>query len=52
MSVCKKTAGLRCGKFLGLNSACSKFLVHVKIFYFQNMRNESEGNCDATNGLI
>ena len=32
MSVCKKTAGLRCGKFSDLNSACSKMLDYVKIF--------------------
>ena len=30
MSVCKKTASLRCGKFSDLNSACCKMLVHVK----------------------
>ena len=31
MSLCKKTAGLPCGKFSDLNSACFKMLVHVKI---------------------
>ena len=51
MSVCKKTAGLRCGKFSDLNSACSKMLVYVKIFQFQDMLKESERYCDATNGL-
>ena len=42
MSVCKKTAGLRSGKFSDLNSACFKVLVHVKIFPVQDMLNESE----------
>ena len=37
MSVGKKTAGLRCGKFSDLKSACSKMSVCVKIFQFQNM---------------
>ena len=52
MSVCKKTVSLRCGKFSDLNSACSKMLVHVKIFQFQDMLNESERYCDATKGLF
>ena len=39
--VCEKTAGLRCGKFSDLNSACSKVLVPVKIFQFQDMLNEN-----------
>ena len=34
-AVCEKTAGLRCGKFSDLNSACSKVLVPIKIFQFQ-----------------
>ena len=51
ISLCKKTAGLRCGKISDLNSACSKMLVHVKIFQFQNMLDESERYCDATNSL-
>ena len=50
MSLCKKTAGLPCGKFSDLNSGCFKVLVHVKIFQFQDMLNESERYCDATNG--
>ena len=52
MSVCKKTVCLRCGKFSDLNSACSKMLVHVKRFQLQDMLNESERYCDATNGLL
>ena len=36
IAVCEKTAGLRSGNFLDLNSACSKVLVPVKIFQFQN----------------
>ena len=31
-AVCEKTAGLRCGNFSDLNSACLKVLVPVKIF--------------------
>jgi hypothetical protein len=41
IAVCEKTAGLRCGKFSYLNSACSKVLVPVKIFQFQDMLNEN-----------
>ena len=41
IAVCKKTAGLRCGKFSDLNSACSKVLVPIKIFQFQDMLNEN-----------
>ena len=53
MSVRKKTADYSARiKFLDLNSACSKMLVHVKIFQFQDMLNESEGYYDATNGLF
>jgi hypothetical protein len=37
IAVCEKTAGLRCGKFSDLNSACSKVLVPIKIFPFQDM---------------
>ena len=37
IAVCEKTAGLRCGKFSDLNSACSKVLVPIKIFQFQDM---------------
>jgi hypothetical protein len=40
IAVCEKTAGLRSGNFSDLNSACSKVLVPVKIFQFQDMRNE------------
>ena len=32
ISVCEKTAGLRCGKFSGLNSACSK------VYYNKNIK--------------
>jgi hypothetical protein len=38
---CEKTAGLRSGNFSDLNSACSKVLVPVKIFQFQDMGNET-----------
>ena len=31
-AVCEKIAGLQCGKFSDLNSACSKVLVAIKIF--------------------
>ena len=41
----------KCEKFSELKSACSKMLVHVKIFQFQDMLNESERYCDETNGL-
>ena len=41
IAVCEKTAGLRCGKFSDLNSACSKVLVPIKIFQFQDMLNEN-----------
>ena len=41
----------KCGKFLDLNSACSKVLVHVEIFQFQDMLNKSERYCDETNIL-
>jgi hypothetical protein len=47
----EKTAGLRSGNFSDLNSACSKVLVPVKIFQFQDMGNESERYRDAANGL-
>jgi hypothetical protein len=36
-----KIAGLRCGKFSDLNSACSKVLVPIKTFQFQDMLNEN-----------
>jgi hypothetical protein len=39
IAVCEKTAGLRCGKFS--DSACSKVLVPIKIFQFQDMLNEN-----------
>jgi hypothetical protein len=45
IAVCEKTAGLRCGKFSDLNSACSKVLVPVKIFQFQDMLNENRFLC-------
>jgi hypothetical protein len=51
IAVCEKTAGLRSGNFSDLNSACSKVLVPVKIFQFQDMGNESERYRDAANGL-
>ena len=51
IAVCAKTAGLRCGNFSDLNSACLKVLVLVKIFQFPDMRNEIERYRDATNGL-
>jgi hypothetical protein len=35
IAVCAKTACLRSGNFSDLNSACSKVLVPVKIFQFQ-----------------
>ena len=42
----------KCGKFSdSVNLACSKMLVHVKIFQFHDMLNESERHCDETNGL-
>jgi hypothetical protein len=41
IAVCEKTAGLRCGKFSDLNSACSKALVPIKIFQFRDMLNEN-----------
>jgi hypothetical protein len=41
IAVCEKTAGLRCGKFSDLNSACSKVLVPITIFQFQDMLNEN-----------
>ena len=51
IAVCKKTQGLRSGKFSDLNSACSKVLVPVKIFQFHDMHYESERYRDAANGL-
>ena len=42
----------KCGKFSDLSSVCSKMLVHVKIFQFQDMLNESERYWDETNGLV
>jgi hypothetical protein len=36
IAVCEKTASLRSGNFSDLNSACSKVLVPVKIFQFQD----------------
>jgi hypothetical protein len=41
IAVCEKTAGLRCGTFSDLNSACSKVLVPIKIFQFQDLLNEN-----------
>ena len=41
IAVCEKTAGLRSGKFSALNSACSKVLVPIKKFQFQDMGNEN-----------
>jgi hypothetical protein len=51
ITVCEKTAGLRSGNFSDFNSACSKALVLVKIFQFQDMGYESERYRDAENGL-
>jgi hypothetical protein len=51
IGVIEKTAGLRSGNFLNQNSACSKVLVSVKIFQFQDMENESEWYRDAANYL-
>ena len=42
IAVCEKTAGLPCETFSDLKSACSKVLVSIKIFQFQDMLNESE----------
>ena len=47
----KLHASLRSGKVSNLSSACLKELVHVKIFLFQDMLNESERDWDVTNGL-
>ena len=51
IAFCEKTAGLRRGKFSDSNSACSKVLVPIKIFQFQDMLNESERYQDAASGL-
>jgi hypothetical protein len=51
IAVCEKTAGLWSGNFSDLNSACSKMLVPVQLFQFQDMGNESERYRDAANGL-
>jgi CRISPR/Cas system CMR-associated protein Cmr3 (group 5 of RAMP superfamily) len=40
-AIWEKTAGLRSGNFSDLNSACSKMLVTVKIFQFQDMLKEN-----------
>jgi hypothetical protein len=45
IAVCEKTADLRCGKFSDSNSACSKVLVPIKIFQFQDMLNENRFLC-------
>ena len=55
IAVCEKTAALRCGKFSDLNSACSKVLLPIKIFQFQDMLNENRflGTFEVTaNGLV
>jgi hypothetical protein len=52
IAVCKKTQGLRSGNFSDLNSACSKVLVPVKIFRFNDMHYESERYRDAANSLF
>jgi hypothetical protein len=52
IAVCEKTARVRSGNFSDFNSACSKVLVSVKIFQFQDMGNESERYRDAANGLV
>ena len=44
IAVCEKTAGLRSGNLSDLNSACSKMLVPVKIFQFQDMGNEQRSH--------
>jgi hypothetical protein len=41
IAVCEETQGLRSGNFSDLNSACSKVLVPVKIFQFQDMHYEN-----------
>jgi hypothetical protein len=41
IAVSEKTEGLRSGNFSDLNSACSKVLVPVRIFQFQDMGNEN-----------
>ena len=52
IAVCEKTAGLRSGNSLDLNSACSKVLVPIKIFHIQDMLNETERYRDTTDGLL
>ena len=52
IAFCEQTARLRRGKFSDSNSAYLKVLVHVKIFQFQDMLNESERYRDAANGLM
>jgi hypothetical protein len=51
IAVCEKTASLRSGNFSDLKSACSKVLVPVRIFQFQDRGNESERYRNAANGL-
>ena len=41
IAVCEKTAGLRSGNSLDLDSACLKALVPVEIFQFSGMHYES-----------
>jgi hypothetical protein len=41
IAVCEETAGLQRENFSDLNSACSKVLVSVKIFQFQDMGSEN-----------
>ena len=52
IAVCEKTAGLRSGNSLDLNSACLKVLVPVEIFQFSDMHYEIEQYRDSTDGLI
>ena len=49
--VCEKTAGLRSGNSLDLNSACLKVLVPVEIFQFSDMHYKTERYRDSTDGL-
>ena len=52
IAVCEKTAGLRSGNSLDLNSACLKVLFLVEIFQFLDMHYETERYRDSTDGLL
>ena len=45
IAVCEKTAGLRSGNISDSNSACSKVLVPVQNFHFQDMGNQNRFLC-------